>query len=39
MAGERCCGHDQLWEGDVETFRALARLNLEQLKATAPGAS
>jgi len=34
MAGERCCGHDQLWEGDVETFRALARLNLEQLKAT-----
>jgi len=34
MAGERCCGHDQLWEGDVETFGALARLNLEQLKAT-----
>jgi len=34
MAGERCCGHDQLWEGDVETFGVLARLNLEQLKAT-----
>jgi heterodisulfide reductase subunit D len=34
MAGERCCGHDQLWEGDVETFRALARLNLEQIKAS-----
>lgn len=34
MASERCCGHDQLWEGDVATFRALARLNLEQLKAT-----
>jgi heterodisulfide reductase subunit D len=34
MADERCCGHDQLWEGDVETFRALASLNLEQLKAT-----
>ena len=34
MAGERCCGHDQLWEGNLETFRALARLNLEQLKAT-----
>jgi heterodisulfide reductase subunit D len=34
MADERCCGHDQLWEGDVETFRALARLNLEQLKAS-----
>jgi heterodisulfide reductase subunit D len=34
MADERCCGHDQLWEGDVETFRALARLNLAQLQAT-----
>jgi heterodisulfide reductase subunit D len=34
MADERCCGHDQLWEGDVETFRALAGLNLELLKAT-----
>ncbi len=34
MADERCCGHDQLWEGDVATFRALAELNLEQLKAT-----
>jgi heterodisulfide reductase subunit D len=34
MAGERCCGHDQLWEGDVATFRALGELNLEQLKAT-----
>jgi len=34
MADERCCGHDQLWEGDVGTFRALARLNLERLKAT-----
>jgi heterodisulfide reductase subunit D len=34
MADERCCGHDQLWEGDVVTFRALAELNLGQLKAT-----
>jgi heterodisulfide reductase subunit D len=34
MADERCCGHDQLWEGDVETFRALAELNLAQLKAS-----
>lgn len=34
MADERCCGHDQLWEGDIETFRRLATLNLEQLKAT-----
>jgi len=34
MADERCCGHDQLWEGDFETFTALARNNLERLKAT-----
>jgi heterodisulfide reductase subunit D len=34
MADERCCGHDQLWEGDIATFRALAELNLGQLKAT-----
>jgi Fe-S oxidoreductase len=31
---ERCCGHDQIWEGDVNTFRALARLNLERIKTT-----
>jgi Fe-S oxidoreductase len=34
LAEERCCGHDQLWEGDQETFRALAALNLEKLKAS-----
>jgi Fe-S oxidoreductase len=34
MADERCCGHDQLWEGDMETFRKLGRLNLELLKQT-----
>lgn len=34
MADERCCGHDQLWEGDFQTFTALARINLERLKAT-----
>lgn len=33
LADERCCGHDQLWEGDTETFRQLAELNLEQFKA------
>jgi Fe-S oxidoreductase len=27
LADERCCGHDLLWEGDVEGFRALAGLN------------
>ena len=31
---ERCCGHDQIWEGDLETFRSLARLNLERIKAS-----
>ncbi|MDX9829145.1 MAG: (Fe-S)-binding protein [Anaerolineae bacterium] len=34
LADERCCGHDQLWEGDVATFRALAGLNLELFKAS-----
>lgn len=34
MANERCCGHDQLWEGEMETFHALAKLNLEHLSAT-----
>ncbi|MEW6092518.1 MAG: (Fe-S)-binding protein [Chloroflexota bacterium] len=34
LADERCCGHDQLWEGDVETFQALARINIERFKAT-----
>ena len=32
MADERCCGHDQIWEGDVETFQILAGLNLERIK-------
>ena len=32
MADERCCGHDQFWEGDLETFQHLASLNLERLK-------
>lgn len=34
LANERCCGHDQLWEGDIKTFRSLAKLNLAQLRAT-----
>lgn len=29
---ERCCGHDLLWEGDVDTFKALAALNLEMIE-------
>ncbi len=34
LTEERCCGHDQLWEGDVETFRSLAELNLQMFKET-----
>jgi heterodisulfide reductase subunit D len=34
LADERCCGHDQFWEGDMETFQALAALNIEKIKAT-----
>ncbi len=29
---ERCCGHDALWTGDVETFKKLALLNIENIK-------
>lgn len=32
LPNERCCGHDLLWTGDVETFRKLARLNAEMIK-------
>ena len=32
MPNERCCGHDQIWEGDEKTFKALAELNIEQFK-------
>lgn len=34
LAEERCCGHDQLWEGDRETFQSLASINIEQLQAS-----
>jgi heterodisulfide reductase subunit D len=29
---ERCCGHDLLWNGDVENFTRLARRNVELIK-------
>lgn len=32
LADERCCGHDLLWEGDVESFRKLAEINLALLE-------
>ena len=28
---ERCCGHDALWTGDVDTFKSLAQWNLETI--------
>lgn len=34
LADERCCGHDLLWEGEIDTFRRLAALNTELLQAT-----
>ena len=32
MADERCCGHDLLWEGDVDAFRQLAALNADLIR-------
>ena len=32
LADERCCGHDQLWEGEMDTFQRLAELNLALLE-------
>jgi len=34
LADERCCGHDQLWQGDFDNFQALAKLNMETFKAS-----
>jgi Fe-S oxidoreductase len=32
LADERCCGHDLLWEGDLEGFLKLAQLNAEMIR-------
>jgi heterodisulfide reductase subunit D len=32
LPNERCCGHDLIWNGDVEDFRMLARANLTMLE-------
>jgi Fe-S oxidoreductase len=32
LADERCCGHDQYWQGDMGTFQQLAEINLELFK-------
>lgn len=34
IADERCCGHDQLWQGDLGTFRSLATMNIEKIHET-----
>lgn len=34
LENERCCGHDQYWQGDLSTFKSLAKLNLEILQKT-----
>ncbi len=34
LADERCCGHDLLWEGDLDGFLQLARLNAEMIRAS-----
>ncbi len=32
LPDEKCCGHDALWTGDVETFERLAKHNVERIK-------
>jgi Fe-S oxidoreductase/coenzyme F420-reducing hydrogenase delta subunit len=34
LPDERCCGHDSLWKGDEETFKELARINIENIKSS-----
>jgi heterodisulfide reductase subunit D len=32
LTNEKCCGHDALWTGDIETFKKLAEHNAAQIK-------
>ena len=32
LPNEKCCGHDALWTGDIETFKKLAEHNAAQIK-------
>jgi Fe-S oxidoreductase len=32
LSNEKCCGHDALWTGDIETFKKLAEHNTTQIK-------
>jgi Fe-S oxidoreductase len=34
LADERCCGHDLLWEGDIDGFLKLAQLNADTIRAS-----
>jgi Fe-S oxidoreductase len=34
LENERCCGHDLLWSGDVESFKKLARENIDAIRAS-----
>jgi Fe-S oxidoreductase len=34
LANEKCCGHDQYWNGDMANFESLARANIEQFNQT-----
>jgi len=34
MSDERCCGHDLLWNGDLENFKMLAENNIESIEET-----
>lgn len=37
MADEKCCGHDFYWQGDIDSFKKLARLNLDHIKKSSAG--
>ena len=32
LPNEKCCGHDALWTGDIETFKKLAEHNASQIE-------
>jgi len=32
LADERCCGHDMLWSGDIDSFKKLAEHNLKLIE-------
>jgi Fe-S oxidoreductase len=32
IKNERCCGHDLLWNGDIENFKKLAELNIKAIE-------